>query len=132
MAIDYVSVASLLLVVWCIERIVASVFRTSESHGAPHPPGPKPKPLIGNALDFPTSNAQEVYIEWGMKYNSKSDKTFRRLYATISCNFSGGFVYASAMGNKILILNKFKDADELFEHRARKYSDRPEIPVTRL
>jgi len=34
-----------------------------------YPPGPKPKFLIGNALDFPMDGGQ-VFAEWGKKYNS--------------------------------------------------------------
>jgi hypothetical protein len=34
-----------------------------------YPPGPKPKFLIGNALDFPKDVGQ-VFAEWGKKYNS--------------------------------------------------------------
>lgn len=35
-----------------------------------YPPGPKPKLLIGNALDFPKGDAGRVFAEWGRKYNS--------------------------------------------------------------
>jgi hypothetical protein len=38
----------------------------------PYPPGPKPKPFIGNALDLPTEDLPNVYIEWGKKYDSES------------------------------------------------------------
>lgn len=44
----------------------------------------------------------------------------------------GNFVYASALGNNVLILNKIEDADELFERRAGIYSDRPVIPMLKL
>ena len=37
-----------------------------------YPPGPKPKPLIGNMFDFPIEEASEVYMEWGRKYGSMS------------------------------------------------------------
>lgn len=36
----------------------------------PYPPGPKPKPFIGNMLDFPTTRPAEEYGEWRKKYNS--------------------------------------------------------------
>jgi len=36
----------------------------------PYPPGPKPNVLIGNALDFPKSDAGRVFTEWGRTYNS--------------------------------------------------------------
>ena len=42
-------------------------------------------------------------------------------------------VYVSQRrGNKILIVNKQADADELFEKRAKIYSDRPQIPMVKL
>ncbi|KDR69728.1 hypothetical protein GALMADRAFT_145141 [Galerina marginata CBS 339.88] len=80
---------------------------------APYPPGPLPKPFIGNCFDVPQKNAHEGYMRWGEKY--KSD-----------------ILYANVLGNKVLVLNKCKDVDELLECRARIYSDRPVIPITRL
>lgn len=35
------------------------------------PPGPKPWPIIGNLLDFPTRDAAQVYVEWAAKCNSE-------------------------------------------------------------
>ena len=44
--------------------------RNARPHSLSYPPGPKPKFLIGNALDFPKDNARRVFAEWGRKYNS--------------------------------------------------------------
>jgi len=41
-----------------------------------YPPGPKPLPLIGNLLDFPTKDVANVYIEWGRKYKSELNGLF--------------------------------------------------------
>lgn len=41
-------------------------------------------------------------------------------------------LHASALGSHFMILNSFKDAEELFEKRASKYSDRPTAPVIPL
>ena len=41
-----------------------------KARSLPFPPGPTPKFLIGNALDFPKGNAGRVFAEWGKKYNS--------------------------------------------------------------
>ncbi|PPR07073.1 hypothetical protein CVT24_010974 [Panaeolus cyanescens] len=79
----------------------------------PHPPGPKPKFLIGNALDMPLENASQVYLEWSKKFNSD-------------------ILYMNALGNKIIVLNSREDADELFEKRARIYSDRPYVPTMKM
>lgn len=43
----------------------------SKGKRAPYPPGPKPLPLIGNALDFPSEKFAQSYAEWGQKYNSE-------------------------------------------------------------
>ncbi len=36
----------------------------------PYPPGPKPKFLIGNALDIPSGESSRTFAEWGKKFNS--------------------------------------------------------------
>ena len=102
---------------------------TSRKQHRPYPPGPKPKPIIGNALDIPTTDLGNVYAAWGKKYNSESNDLF--------CPFAniraiGNIVHASALGSHIVVLNKFEDAEELLEKRAAIYSDRPEFPIQKL
>jgi hypothetical protein len=48
-------------------------YAASRGKHLPYPPGPKPKPFIGNILDLPTEDLPNVYIEWGKKYNSESN-----------------------------------------------------------
>ncbi|KDR82184.1 hypothetical protein GALMADRAFT_135544 [Galerina marginata CBS 339.88] len=79
----------------------------------PYPPGPKSKPLVGNLNDFPTKNPAQTYVEWGRKYQSP-------------------ILYAAALGNRVVILNNQKDAEELLEKRASNYSNRPVIPIVDL
>ncbi|KAF8973003.1 cytochrome P450 [Flammula alnicola] len=100
------SAAIPLLLSLIVLKVVQS-FKTGRKDGA-LPPGPKPMPLIGNLLDIPATNAAETYIEWGKKYNSD-------------------LLFASALGNNMLIINKRSDADELFEKQAKIYSDRPKM-----
>ncbi|PPQ79984.1 hypothetical protein CVT25_003043 [Psilocybe cyanescens] len=78
-----------------------------------YPPGPRPKPLIGNMFDFPLTKHALCYIDWGKKYNSS-------------------ILYAEALGNRVVIVNKRDDAIEMFEKRAKIYSDRPVIPMVKL
>ncbi|PPQ73041.1 hypothetical protein CVT26_014659 [Gymnopilus dilepis] len=108
---SYISFLLGALFIWFVQKVIA--LRQRRYSNAPYPPGPKPKPLIGNALDFPTSRAPETYLEWGKKYQSD-------------------FVFGSALGTSALVLNKLEDADELLDRRARKYSDRPALPVLKL
>ena len=46
-------------------------YAISRKQQRPYPPGPKPKPVIGNFFDLPTKNLANVYLEWGRKYNSE-------------------------------------------------------------
>ncbi|KAH9478383.1 Cytochrome P450 monooxygenase COX2 [Psilocybe cubensis] len=82
-------------------------------HRAPYPPGPPPKPLVGNIFDLPVKVPAERYIEWSKKYDSP-------------------VVYAEALGSRLIVINKREDAIELCERRAKIYSDRPHIPMVNL
>ena len=62
---------SLLLAVFF--ALLLKKYVASRKKHLPYPPGPKPKPFIGNILDLPTDDAPNVYIEWGKKYNSESN-----------------------------------------------------------
>ena len=101
----------------------------SKEQRRPYPPGPTPKPIIGNFFDLPTKDLANVYLEWGRKCNSESNNSFRP-YAEIWA--IGSIVHASALGTHIVVLNKVEDAAELLDRRAPKYSDRPEYPILKL
>ncbi|KAF4621053.1 hypothetical protein D9613_001191 [Agrocybe pediades] len=108
LAISYALLIPLLL--W---GAIIALRRVVKNSHPPYPPGPKPKFLIGNALDIPVEGASEIYMEWGRKYNS-------------------GILHVEALGNHIIILNTVEDADELLEKRANNYSDRPVIPIAKM
>ena len=59
-----------------VTSLVVAAFLYRYSKGKhrrlPYPPGPKPRFLIGNALDIPLTNAGQVYAEWGRRFNSES------------------------------------------------------------
>lgn len=49
---------------------LALVFLRSKRPQLPYPPGPPPKPLIGNALDIPSTKPWITYRNWAKEYNS--------------------------------------------------------------
>jgi len=107
----YLSFTATILLVWIFWRL--RIFLGITKGRVPYPPGPKPRPLIGNMFDFPNHNAASEYANWGRKYNS-------------------AIVYAESLGNHVIVLNNLEDADELFTQRSKKYSDRPTIPLIEL
>ncbi|KAI0754704.1 cytochrome P450 [Daedaleopsis nitida] len=70
----------------------------------PLPPGPKPLPLIGNALDIPTTNMAQKFHE---------DKKVH-----------GDIVYYDALGQPIVVLDSYEDALELLDRRSANFSSR--------
>ncbi|KAJ7147104.1 cytochrome P450 [Mycena crocata] len=78
----------------------------------PFPPGPEPGFLTGNLRDIPTELPWLTYTEWGKRY--------------------GEIVHARIFGAHIVVVNSAKTAVELFDRRARIYSDRPTIPMVEL
>ncbi|KIJ44628.1 hypothetical protein M422DRAFT_85484, partial [Sphaerobolus stellatus SS14] len=69
------------------------------------PPGPKPKPIIGNMLDIPNDSEWIAYANWAKQY--------------------GELVYANVFGTHLLWVNSRQMAYEIFEKRSSNYSDRP-------
>lgn len=71
------------------------------------PPGPWPLPVIGNARDFPSSDAlmHEHWLRLKEKY--------------------GPMIYLTAMGMNFLILQDTRAAIDLLENRSIKTSSRP-------
>lgn len=75
------------------------------------PPGPKPKPVIGNLLDMPTQDQWRVYKDW-------------------SDHFESDLVHVKVLGTDMIIVNSHDAAVELFKRRSAIYSDRPPMPMT--
>ncbi|KAJ8584953.1 cytochrome P450 [Rhizopogon salebrosus TDB-379] len=104
-AFDYTVCVAFLLVILVIGR------RSHENRSQSLPPGPPPKPFIGNYLDVPKKEAWKKYSQW------------KELY--------GNLVYVNILGNKILVLNDMESMRELLEKRSQKYSDRPSFVMAK-
>ena len=49
---------------------LALLFLRQTHQRYPYPPGPPPKPLIGNALDVPSEKPCTKYLNWSREFNS--------------------------------------------------------------
>ncbi|KIJ39738.1 hypothetical protein M422DRAFT_257332 [Sphaerobolus stellatus SS14] len=73
------------------------------------PPGPSPKPIIGNALDMPKYFEWETYAKYAKHY--------------------GEIFYLDVFGTPLVFLNSRRIVHELFERRSSNYSDRTTFPM---
>ncbi|KAB8208718.1 cytochrome P450 [Aspergillus parasiticus] len=78
------------------------------------PPGPRPKPMIGNLLDLPPPGALD-WLHW-LKH--------KELYGPISS--------VTIFGQTIIIINGHRVANELMEKRSGVHSSRPHVPIAEL
>ncbi|KAK2460238.1 hypothetical protein APHAL10511_007627 [Amanita phalloides] len=101
-------IAPLLLV----SALVVALAWRKKSHVL-YPPGPPPKPIIGNALDIPSERPWVKYLEWSKQLDSD-------------------IIHLSAMGTHIIILHKMEDVAALMEKRSAIYSSRPWMPIVEL
>ncbi|OCH88111.1 cytochrome P450 [Obba rivulosa] len=102
------SLAILPLLLW-LKYAKTSV---NEYRNLPLPPGPKPLPFIGNALDLPSVLPWRVYTQWANNY--------------------GDLIFVRAFGTPMLILNTLDCAIDLLEKRSSTYSDRLETEMVAL
>ncbi|KAI0711889.1 cytochrome P450 [Cerioporus squamosus] len=94
-----VVLALVIAVVACL--VVLSKCR---ARGRPFP-GPRPVPILGNALQMPRAKVWEKLYEWGQIY--------------------GGICSISLFGTPLLILNTAEAGRELLDKKSALYSNRP-------
>ncbi|KLO07044.1 cytochrome P450 [Schizopora paradoxa] len=90
-------------------RLGATLSLRRRRKGLPYPPGPKGKPIIGNALDIPITFQWLKATEWRKTY--------------------GDIVYLDALGSRLLFLNSYEAAVDLMERRSTIYSGRPVLQM---
>ena len=96
-----------------------------------YPPGPSPKPIIGNALDIRTEKPWLTYMKWSKEFNSAFPHGFTDV-TLLHATPVGDILGLTAMNMNMIVLHKFKDAEMLLEKRSSIYSDRPVLPVIEL
>ncbi|KAJ3485041.1 hypothetical protein NLI96_g5232 [Meripilus lineatus] len=91
--------------------LIFTIYRLlTTRHPANLPPGPKGLPIIGNALDMPTSHEWLMFAQWGEQW--------------------GKIMSLNLLGQRVVILNSAEFATELLEKRGAIYSDRPTLTMS--
>ncbi|KAG1723714.1 cytochrome P450 [Suillus paluster] len=97
----------------CVIAIVAALRLTRRRvYPLPLPPGPRPLPFLGNALQLDTERPWLTYTMWGKTY--------------------GNIIHSWILGIDFIIINAESVARELLDKRSAIYSDRPVIRTNEL
>ncbi|KAI9001296.1 cytochrome P450 [Trametes punicea] len=99
---------TLILSVLLFAILLVQHFRRKRRLG-PLPPGPTGWPIIGNALDIPTSYQWITFANWGQRW--------------------GDILSVSFLGKSLVILNSSKHAIDILEKKSSIYCGRPSWPV---
>ncbi|EIW84448.1 cytochrome P450 [Coniophora puteana RWD-64-598 SS2] len=86
---------------------IAKAYRNVRSKGCP--PGPKPLPLLGCALQVDATQPWLTYTEWKDTY--------------------GDIVYCPTFGQDTIVVNSEEMAQDLFDKRSSNYSDRMDASI---
>jgi hypothetical protein len=101
--------------------------------GLSYPPGPPPRPLIGNLLDFPKEASWITYKDMSKKYGRRNVLIFlRHQFASAEPTSQGDVVCLQAFSQVVVVLCSLSAIKDLLEKRGETYSDRPHLPILEM
>ena len=113
---------------------ILSVFRDHRRRGGLHyPPGPPPRPIIGNILDIPKDAPWTAYVDMSRKYGTNDiicDTCSPLLKLTPV--FQDDVICLRVFSEVVVVLNSLSALKDLLEKRGNLYSERPPLPIAEM
>ncbi len=110
------------------------VFRDHRRRGGlPYPPGPPPRPIIGNILDIPKDAPWIAYVNMSKKYGAHNnlDNAGSSLLK-LKPAFQGDVIGLRVFSDVVVVLNSFSALKDLLEKRGQTYSERPHLQIAEM
>ncbi|KAJ7496786.1 cytochrome P450 [Mycena latifolia] len=98
---------TLILALGAAALVVTLYYAKRKKTMGPYPPGPKPLPILGNALDLPQSQPWVGFSQLAKQH--------------------GPIVHLSVLGKSIIILSDVNVAIQMLDKKSRVYSNRPNL-----
>ena len=117
-----------LLVFVSFFAVILAVRGHQRRRGRPYPPGPPPRPIIGNLLDIPKGFSWLSYMQLSKKFGANHVVARSLLIERIS----GDIISFRVFGRVIVVLNSIKATKDLLEKRGDIYSDRAVLPICEM
>ena len=113
---------------------ILSVFRDHRRRGGlPYPPGPPPRPIIGNILDIPKDAPWTAYVDMSRKYGT-NDITCDTCSSLLKLTpvFQDDVICLRVFSEVVIVLNSLSALKDLLEKRGNLYSERPPLPIAEM
>ena len=111
----------------CLLLYLRSLFPRGR-YRLPLPPGPKPKPIIGNLIDLPKTSLWHTVSQWKKIYGESYLSSLPMQHPTES---SGGIIHVKVFGETFIFLNDYDIAVDLLDKRSAIYSSKPRLVMLR-
>src|SRR6267154_4008934 len=102
------------------------VYRDNRRRGGlPYPPGPPPRPIIGNILDIPKDTPWTAYVDMSRKYGTLDtigDTCSPLLKLTPA--FQDDVICLRVFSEVVVVFNSLSALKDLLEKRGQIYSER--------